>query len=505
MGAIKGLFGLDGGAAGTGFAAPTNAELITPVSHKELEETSSQSENALARQKQLQEALQRQGGLANQSSVFNQLQGIASGQGPNPAMAMLNQQTGANIANQAALMAGQRGASANSGLMARQAAMQGGALQQNAIGQGATMQANQSLNALNQMGGIAGNQVSNEIGQTNALSSGYQARHANLLNALGAMNTAKVGSQSSVNAANAALAGTTMQGQQAGLGGLFNAAGAALGGGGGGNASAGGGGSPGGGGIGGGEVAGSSSDQMVPYNHGGVIGYAAGGPVAPAAPASKFGQFLSSVENNPPPPQETVIEMPEKSGGGGGDGMGGLLGAGVGALFGAGKGATGFLGKTSKGTSGRPTDEGGVGSGGGTDTAYPGGDTPIGGSEIPVGGGASSEGMGDPNHPGLADPVAWQDEGWRRGNNYNGGMVGVVLSPGEKVIPPHKVNEAAGGKVQAKTVPGQAKVAGDSIKNDTYKTQLPEGSIVVPRTKSKNNKDAAEFVRKVLAKRGRSK
>jgi len=88
-----------------------------------------------------------------QQGTAKQLQGIADGTGPNPAMAALNQRTGENVANQAALMAGQRGAGANVGMMARQAAQQGGNTQQQAVGQGATMQAQQSLNALGQIGG----------------------------------------------------------------------------------------------------------------------------------------------------------------------------------------------------------------------------------------------------------------------------------------------------------------------------------------------------------------
>lgn len=86
--------------------------------------------------------------------VYNQQQGLANqllaqtqGQGPNPALAQLNQTTGQNVANQAALMASQRGASANPALLARQAAMQGANTQQQAVGQGATLQAQQQLAA----------------------------------------------------------------------------------------------------------------------------------------------------------------------------------------------------------------------------------------------------------------------------------------------------------------------------------------------------------------------
>lgn len=85
---------------------------------------------------------------AQQQGTANQYQNIANGTGPNPAQAMLNQQTGQNVANQAALMAGQRGAGANVGLMARQAAQQGANTQQQAVGQGATMQANQQIAGL---------------------------------------------------------------------------------------------------------------------------------------------------------------------------------------------------------------------------------------------------------------------------------------------------------------------------------------------------------------------
>lgn len=110
----------------------------------------------------LQQALQSQQALAGQQQgVLGQYQDIAAGRGPNPAMAALAQQTGQNVSNQAALMAGQRGAGSNVGLMARQAAQQGAATQQEAVGQGATLQAQQQLAALQ---GITGQQQA--IGQT---------------------------------------------------------------------------------------------------------------------------------------------------------------------------------------------------------------------------------------------------------------------------------------------------------------------------------------------------
>ena len=142
---------------------------------------------------------------------------------------MLAQSTGANTANQAALMAGQRGAGANVGLMARQAGQQGGANQQNAAGQAATMQANQSLNALNNMGNLATQQVEQQAGATTGYSQAAQGQQANLLNGIQGQNNSNVSMQSNINNAHAGLANTTMQGQQGMLGGLLGGVGAAPG------------------------------------------------------------------------------------------------------------------------------------------------------------------------------------------------------------------------------------------------------------------------------------
>ena len=166
--------------------------ITSPVTQAQIDASQGGVTNSLASQQALINALGQQNNFANQSNVYGglnnytqlataagasgidkqqaaaaalgdvygqqqgtakQLQGIADGTGPNPAMAALNQRTGENVANQAALMAGQRGAGANVGMMARQAAQQGGNTQQQAVGQGATMQAQQSLNALGQIGG----------------------------------------------------------------------------------------------------------------------------------------------------------------------------------------------------------------------------------------------------------------------------------------------------------------------------------------------------------------
>lgn len=216
--AIGGMLGINGGASGTGFAAPSNAALTPGTNADQLQTSYGGAQNSLASQQALLTALQAQNGIGNQSQVYNQLQGVANGTGPNPAQTMLNQSTGQNVANQAALMAGQRGAGANVGLMARQAAMQGANTQQQAIGQGATMQANQSLNALGAMGNMANTQAANQIGATTANTQAQQSEQGILQGANQAYNSAQVGMQQNVNSTNAGLAQTDMGEQQ----GLFN-------------------------------------------------------------------------------------------------------------------------------------------------------------------------------------------------------------------------------------------------------------------------------------------
>lgn len=263
MGAMGGLFGLAGGTNGTGIDATQAADIQQGVNSGQANNAYGQTQNSLQQQQALLQALQGQGGLNNQASIYNQqqglanqlagsngvgnlsnaigqLQGVANGTGPNPAQAQLAQDTGANVANQAALMAGQRGAGSNVGLLARQAAQQGANTQQQAVGQAATLQAQQSLGALGQIGGLANNQIaaqqaqqgalagqantmaSNQIGQTNAITGANQAQYGNVLNALGALNNANVGMQSNINNVKGQLTNTTMQGQQAVVGGFLN-------------------------------------------------------------------------------------------------------------------------------------------------------------------------------------------------------------------------------------------------------------------------------------------
>lgn len=102
---------------------------------------------------------------AQQQQLANQLLSQSQGQGPNPVQAALAQNTGNNVQAQAALMASQRGAGANAGLVARQAAMQGGAQQQQATGQAATLGAQQQLAAQQQLQAQQQNMAGNNIAE----------------------------------------------------------------------------------------------------------------------------------------------------------------------------------------------------------------------------------------------------------------------------------------------------------------------------------------------------
>lgn len=144
-----------------------------------------------------------QSGLGNlAASLWEQVHG----QGPNLANQNLQNFTGQNVANQASLMAGQRGASSNPALIARLAAQQGAGIQQQAAGQAASNVLAQQLAAQQQLGNVYGTQGS-----------------------LANQNYATT--QSGVNANNqigAQVAGQNAQANQGILGGLANAGGSAL-------------------------------------------------------------------------------------------------------------------------------------------------------------------------------------------------------------------------------------------------------------------------------------
>lgn len=228
LGSALGLQGGSNGGAGMNFSAQGPA---TPIQQGTSTAQTTQAFNAaqqgLGYQQSFADALAAQNGIQNQGNVFaqqqalaGQLQGVANGTGPNPALQQLQNTTGQNISNQAALMAGQRGAGANVGLMARQNAMQGANLQQQAVGQGAVLTAQQQLAGMQalqaqqaQMAGLAGSQVNQQAGAIQGYNAGLQGEQGTLQQSLANFNNANVGMQSNINASNANVAGHTAQEQ----------------------------------------------------------------------------------------------------------------------------------------------------------------------------------------------------------------------------------------------------------------------------------------------------
>ena len=141
------------------------------------------------------------------------MQGVANGTGPNPAQAMLANTTGQNVANQQAQMAGQRGSGANVGLMARQAANNGANIQQQAAGQGAALQAQQSLGALGQMGGMANQMAGQQANATNAYSNAAQNAYGQTSGNINAQNNANIQNTGNMNNVSGQIANGVAQQQ----------------------------------------------------------------------------------------------------------------------------------------------------------------------------------------------------------------------------------------------------------------------------------------------------
>lgn len=201
-----------GGVLGGGPGRGTQFQANPGVTANDVTGKMNDTEQVLRQQQAFTDALAAQGGIQNQSNVYNQYSDVASGKGPNPAQAMLANSTGQNIAAQSALMAGQRGSSANAGLISRQAAMQGGNLQQQAVGQGAALQAQQSLGALGAMGNIAGQQVAQQQGAQSALMQGQLNEQQLRSNALGAANGQNQAAQAQIAKGQIDAAGGLAQG-----------------------------------------------------------------------------------------------------------------------------------------------------------------------------------------------------------------------------------------------------------------------------------------------------
>lgn len=534
-----------------GFQAQS-ANIQQAVSPEQAAQANAQAQSGIGQQQNFVNALQAQNGIGNQSNVFNQQQQLANqlqlqaqGGGPNPAQAALNQATGQNIQNQAALMASQRGTSSNPGLMSRQAAMQGANIQQQAVGQGATMQAQQQIAAQHalqaqqgMMGNLAGQQVGQQAGAISGLNQAIQGNQSNMLGAINAQNQANIQNASQQNQANAGIA--QQNAKQSGdlFGGLIQGAGSA--------------------------GAALLSDERLKKN------------VKPAEKESY--QFLDSLK-----PHSYEYKDPNLEGAGPGkhvsvmaqelektplgkqmvkegpsgkmvdyaQGMAQMLAAQADlherlkaiehgkpyadggavepapmapatAMAPPSMNQPNSMGLPTVDWNSQPSRAGsaagkflsgmGGGMGGDKSESFKGGASA--GNAVGMGIGKGIGALANALKP--AKKTEFNDTPISSTPDVmmaaHGGRVPAVLSPGEKYLTPKQAKEVAKGEKSTeqvgKKVPGKAKVKGDSLENDTVPAKLQAGGVVIPRSVM-NSKDpagnAAKFVAAILAKKGISK
>lgn len=445
MGFVGGLLGTAGGVNGTGISGPSTANILNPTTVDQANTAYTGAQNSLAQQQAFLQATQAQNGLQNQSNVYNQLQGVVNGTGPNPAQAQLAQATGANVANQAALMAGQRGSSANTGLIARQAAQQGAQTQQQSAGQAATLQAQQSLNALSSAGSMANTQANQQQSATNAVTSAQQGEQNAVLNGIAQQNNANVGMQSNVNSANAGLASSTMSGQQNLIGNIAGSAGSAF-------------------------------------------GMAQGGKVPQPMAQGSYVQSpdLTNDQWNavPPPPSATPADASQSA-----DSKGPK--SSVGKFFSTGNSGT-KPPLTGTAQAGNVIGKG-LGSalnsifGSSASSASSDSDIPDAGEGVDAATAESDKMNAATLMPGVPQVQQQTTTDYSPDASLmgaEGGKVPVLLSPGEQKIPAKDVPAVAAGKKDplstGKRIPGDPKHPGNDYRNDTYKDDADPGDMIIP-------------------------
>jgi len=491
------------GAAGLNYQAGASP-LIQGATADQANQLYGQAQSGIAQQQAFVNALQGQGaqGMGSQTALSNMLMNQAQGGGPNPAQAMLNQATSANVQNQAALMAGQRGASQNVGLMARQAGQQGMQAQQQAAGQAASMQAQQSLAAQQQLQSLAGTQVSQQGGSLSNLNQQTQNEQSNVLGAIGQLNNASVGSMSSQNSANSGIAGIQAKNQSDMFGGLAQ-------------------------GLGNGLMAMGATGGQITADQGFVKGkgYAQGGPVQNYASGTPDAPVADASTQSASVPQQSFVQKimaPKQSSNNNSQGqqapaqkanMSAVQGGGNAVGMAAGKGLKSLF---------TPSDNSVVNNA-----------TPM--STAPIASQADSS-MSDVTTPqsmpssltdasnsgafsDIGDAMAFGAQGGLSSllplamlAMAKGGKVPAMLSPGEVYLEPEQAKKVAKGKADpiktGRHIPGKAKVKGDSLKNDTVRTTLDAGGVVIPRSvlQSKTpHKDAYKFVNAIISKHKMSK
>lgn len=169
---------VNGGGGGGGNAAITSDPLAPKKSQEQVYSQTEQLQSFL-------DALKNNNAIQNQNILGGQLLDQTMGRGPNPAAAQLANTTGQNIAQQASLMASQRGVGANPGLAARNIAQQGSAIQQQAGGQAAVLRANQQLAAQQALQQLAAQQLAQQANATNAVSQAGLQNQGQILGAAG--------------------------------------------------------------------------------------------------------------------------------------------------------------------------------------------------------------------------------------------------------------------------------------------------------------------------------
>jgi hypothetical protein len=424
-------------------------------------------------------------GLNTQAALTGQLEGVVNGTGPNAAQTALNQNTATNVANQAALMSGQRGAGANAGLIARQAAQQGAATQQQAVGQGATLQAQQAIAAQGQLANLASIQVGQGATAVQGVNNAQQNEQNILQGANTSANNANVAQQSNLNSVNAGVASGNQE--QAGnvvsgigsaasnlpvVGSLFAK----------------------GGEVGDHHCAGSACTDRAHYAH----MMADGGPlsVTPASPVAQegVGPWLNSGNDSSNGPSVAAApNVPQLS--------------------------NPFQKSSSSGGSPSPASPSSATSAnnfGASPLSMPSLGSSSGLGSAP--GAASLGGAGGAGSAADLAAVAAYKGGEMKGEHghvaaflSDGGPVKAMLSPGERYLDPSEVEAVVKeGKNPLKAgvkVPGKPKVKGDSLKNDIVPADLKEGGVVIPRhIMNKKSRDHAElFVRRAVHMRAPQK
>jgi hypothetical protein len=458
MGFLGNLFS---GRSGMGWKA-SGTDIAQPTTTGQARDVYGQTQQGLRQQQDFLTALQGQGGLANQSSVFNQqqnladlMQGVATGTGPNPALAGLNKSTGQNIAAMTSAMAGARGASANPAAIARSAGRAGAESLQTAAADAATLQAQQQIagmDALSRqqqaMAGMSNQQVANQAAATKDYSTSAQNLQQNLLASINAQNQANVAMQSNINNANAGIQQQIAQNQ----GGLFaKAAGA---------------------------VSGALPLPFMAALGGRVPRYADGGDIQRTnLPQidTPYNIDVGSPTGIDSDPDKFSKDFDE----------GKKFGSALKDKFSSSPSKMPELGSSFKAKQNASIS------------------TPFSLGVAPSTPGPSRTGLGvDTN---LGAPMA-------QPTFAEGGKVPALVSPGEKYLSPEQAQDVLKGKenpMNGKTIPGKAKVKGDSYENDTVPVTLEEGGCVIPRSVLQSDqpmKNAIKFVHahmKKMAKGGK--